>query len=260
MLFNLFKSKPLIDETTAHWLFDCFAWAMQQFDAAFFRDETLLVLPNDRFFPGRVESVEGMAQLIFERVKHYAGVTHWPTRVVDGRHCPSEGPAQLMITGPIRGRQGMMPQEVAQSQRLLIPYDPALVNNPEAMIAAFAHQLAHYLAALAKEPPPGGEQNWAQATEVLAVFLGFGLMFANSAFNVRIPSCGSCAAPAADRQSFLSQYDVSYALAIFAVLKGIPHREVLPHLKNPLRGFYRRAHQAVSANETELARLRQIAA
>lgn len=259
MFPSLFRSKPLLDEPTVAWLFDCYAWALGQFDAQVFREESVLVLPNDRFFPGRVDSVEGMAELIFDRVKGYAGVAHWPTRLADGRQCATEPQAQLLVAGALRGSRGAMPGEVAESQRLVVPYDPAMINNPEAMIASFAHQLAHYLATLAEEPPPGGEQNWTHATEVLAVFLGFGLMFANSAFNVRIQRCGSCGAPPVDRKSFLSQYDTIYALAIFCLLKGIPNRAVLPHLKSPLRRFYKRAVREISANEAGLARLRQIA-
>ena len=198
MLFSLFRNKPLLDEATVSWLFDCYAWALTQFDARVFREESVLVLPNDQFFPGRVDSVEGMAGLIFDKVKAYAGVAHWPTRLVDGRQCTTQPQAQLMIAGALRGSGGVMPETVEDSKRLVVPYDPALINNPEAMIASFAHQLAHYLATLAEAPPPGGEQNWTHATEVLAVFLGFGLMFANSAFNVRIQRCGSCGAPPAD--------------------------------------------------------------
>lgn len=258
MFFSLFQNKPLLDEITVQWLFDTYAWALRQFDPQVFRDESMLVLPNDQFFPGRVDSVEGMANLIFDKVKKYAGVSHWPTQLVDGRQCGTQPQARLVIAGALRGSKGMMPAEVEDAQRLQVPYDPALVNNPEAMIASLSHQLAHYLASLAEEPPPGGEQNWAQATEVLAVFLGFGLMFANSAFNVRISRCGSCGAPPADRESFLSQHDIAYALAIFCVLKGIPNRAVLPHLKGSLRGFYKKAVTEVSANEAALACLQVI--
>lgn len=255
MFSSLFKTKPLLDEATVQWLFDCYAWALAQFDARVFHDETVLVLPNERFFPGRADSPEGMANLIFGRVKEYAGVAHWPTQLVDGRQCSLQPQAQLVVSGALRGSKGSVPVEAVQ--RLQVPYDPALLNNPEAMIAALSHRLSHYLATMAEAPPPGGAQNWAQATEVLAVFLGFGLMFANSAFNIRIPSCGSCGAPAADRQSFLTQHDTTYALAIFCVLKGIPNRAVLPHLKASLRGFYKKAVKEISANEAALARLRQ---
>lgn len=256
MLLSLFKKKPLLDEATEKWLYDTYAWALHQFDAQVFRDESVLVLPNDRFFPGRANSVEAMSNLIFDKVKGYAGVAHWPTQLVDGRQCAAQPQATLVISGALRGSREVTQAEVPEEQRLQVPYDPALVNNPEAMIASLSHQLAHYLASLAEEVPPGGENNWAQTTEVLAVFLGFGLMFANSAFNVRISRCGSCGAPPADRQSFLSQHDITYALAIFCVLKGIPNRAVLPHLKGSLRGFYKKAATEVSANEDALARLR----
>lgn len=239
------------------WLFDCYGWALEQFDAQVFQDEAVLVLPNDRFFPGRVNSVEGMANLIFDKVKEYAGVAHWPTRMVDAHQSVTQPQAKLVIAGALRGSQGVSPEEAEDDQQLLVPYDPALINNPEAMIATLSHQLAHYLATLAKQPPPGGEENWGQVTEVLAVFLGFGLMFANSAFNVRIPRCGRCAPQPVDRQSFLSQYDSTYALAIFSVLKGIHNRAVLPHLKGSLRGFYKKAVKEVLANDVELTRLRQ---
>lgn len=257
MFFSLFKSEPLLDQATVDWLFDCYDWALEQFDARTFHEETVLVLPNDRFFPGRVNSVEGMASLILDKVKAYAGVAHWPTRLVDGRQCSLDTPVTLLVEGGLRGSTGVAPEVVEESQRLPLAYDPALVNNPEAMIATLSHQLAHSLATLAKAPPPGGEPAWAQATEVLAVFLGFGLMFANSAFNVRLPRCGSCAPQPVDRQSFLSQYDTTYALAIFCVLKGIPNREVLPHLKASLRGFYKKAVREVTANTPALERLRR---
>lgn len=238
------------------WLIDTFSWALRNFDATVFRDETLLVQPNDRFFPGRVDSVAGMASLICDRVKGYAGIAHWPTRLLDGRQCQLEEPPQLLLEGPLRGSEGVVPAGVEEGQRLPILYDPALINNPEAMIASFAHTFAHYLGTMAQEPPPGGEENWPHITEVLATFLGFGLLMANSAFNVRIPRCGSCAPAPVDRQSFLSQHDMTYALAIFCILKAIPDREVLPHLKGSLRGFYKRARREAGQSEA-LQRLRE---
>ncbi len=258
MLLQLFNKKPVLDEASVQWLFDTYAWALRNFDAAVFRDHSVLVHPNDRFFPGRVNSVEGMAGLICDRVKGYAGIAHWPTTLLDGRQCQLETAPQLLLEGPIRSTKGNEPEQVEEAQRLPILFDPALINNPEAMIASFAHTFAHYLGTLAKEPPPGGEENWAQMTEVLATFLGFGLLMTNSAFNVRIPRCGSCAPQPVDRQSFLSQYDMTYALAIFCVLKGIPDKEVLPHLKSSLRGFYKRAAKDVAGRDEALVQLRAL--
>lgn len=258
MIFDFLAKKPLLDEENIQWLFDTYAWALKNFDAALFRDHTVLVQPNDRFFPGRVESIDGMAQLIEGKVKGYAGIAHWPTVLRDARQCELTEAAPLLLNGPPRLVDGVVPDAVAESQRLPVYYDSALVNNPEAMIASFAHTFAHYLSTLAPEPPPGGEENWPHVTELLATFLGFGLLMANSAFNVRLPRCGSCAPQPVDRQSFLSQYDLTYALALFCALKGIANSEVTPHLKSSLRGFYKRAVKDVAGRGEALAKLRQL--
>ena len=109
---------------------------------------------------------------------------------------------------------------------------------------------------MSKEPPPGGVENWPHITEVVAVFMGFGLMMANSANTVKIRYCGSCSGPAVERGNALSQYDITYALAIFCCLKEIPMREVLVNLKKSLRPFYKKAAKEVMNKTEELNRIR----
>ncbi len=254
-MLGLLQREPLLDEPTVEWLFAVYAWALRHFDADEFRRRTPLVLPNERFFPGRAESPAAMAELIFGHVRSYAGMGHWPCRLIDNRSCELLPPPQVRISGALRGPQGIVEDAVPDEQRLPVAYDPELVRNPEAMIAGFAHALAHYLGTLAREPVPGGEESWPHATEVLAIFLGFGLMFANSAFNVRIPRCGACAPPPKDRSAFLSQYQSAYALAIFCVLKQIPAGDAARHLKKPLRGYFKRAMKDVAGRTGLLLQL-----
>jgi hypothetical protein len=229
---------------------------LKHFDAELFFRDTILVLPDNRCFPGRAETVEGMASLIFEQVKHYAGLSHWPTRLAEQHSCASVESPQIEIKGALRGPAGRADPSVPDSHRLLISYNPKQLNNPEGMIASFAHALAHYLAQMAQEPPPGGVEYWPQATELLAIYLGFGLMFANSAFTFR-GGCGSCYNPHATRDAYLSEQESTYALAIFAVLKDIPNPAVIGHLKKHLRGFYKQAVQEISGRGEVLARLQQ---
>jgi len=258
MFSRFFNSKPLLEEASAQWIFDSYAWALRNLDAAVFRDETILVTPSNEHFPGREQSLEGMAALIFERVRGYAGMQHWPLQLAAGEICQQPALAVAPVRGALRGSSSMPPAEGEGAAPLLIGYDPQMVANPEAIIAAFAHALAHHLGTMATEPPPGGMQNWPHVTELLGVFMGFGLMFANSAFNVKARSCGSCGGSAPDRYSFLSQYDITYALALFCVLKEIPKREVTNHLKKSLRGFFRDAVKEIGRRTQELERLRGI--
>lgn len=248
-MFGWLRCKPVLDEPSVQWLFDVYAWALRHLDAGVFYGHTQLIVPDGRFFPGQADSPQAMAELILGHVGRHAAMGHWPCRVLDYRQCPEQTPARVAIEGTPRRAGAAPPAEIATEERLLVQYDPAMLRNPEAQIASFAQVLAHYLAALATEPPPGGEENWPHTTEVVAIFLGFGLMFANSAFNVRIQRCGSCAPPPVDRQAVLSQYDTTYALAIFCALKGILASQVTPYLKASLRGYFRRALKDAKCRE-----------
>lgn len=260
MLSRLFHREPPLDEESVQWLFEVFAWALRHLDGELFFRETILVTPTNEHFPGRANSVPAMARLILERTAAYAGMAHWPLRLVG----PGEGPPpaavpQIELSGGLR-RAGDAPTAAsAMKGALPIGYDPALVGNPEALIAGFGQVLAHYLGSAVREPVPGGLQNWPQATEVLGVFLGFGLMIANTAFEFRPRSCGSCGGPPAQREAFLSQYDVTYALAIFCTLKGLPSRAVSRHLKKALRPHFRRCMGDLAHRQSELALLRPAA-
>jgi hypothetical protein len=256
-MFGLFANKPLLEEAQSQWLFDAFAWSLENFDSEIFYRDTVLVLPSNEFFPGRAESLQDMAGLIFEQVKRYAGVSHWPTLLTDQSSCALPGQPQVEIKGALRGPQGIANEAVGPNGRLLIQYNPDQISRPEGIIASFAHTLAHYLGQMAKTPPPGGIDYWPHVTELLAVYMGFGLMFANSAFTFK-GGCGSCYNPNANRNAYLSEQEATYALAIFAVLKQIPNSSVSGHLKGHLRGFYKKAVKEISQRTEDLERLQGV--
>lgn len=255
MIFGLFDNTAPLEEASSQWLFDTFAWSLANFDADLFYRDTQLVLPTNEYFPGRSESAHDMANLIFDQVKSYAGVSHWPTQLVDQTRCPVTQLSQVEIKGALRGPHGISDESVADDRRLQIPYNPQQVSNPEGMIASLVHNLAHNLGQMADQPPPGGAAYWPQATELLAVYLGFGLMFANSAFTFKT-GCGSCYNPNAVRDANLTEYEATYALAIFAVLKDIPASAVTRHLKKHLRGFYKKALKDIHTRGEEITRLK----
>jgi hypothetical protein len=255
MLSKILRPKAVLDEETTLWLFDTFAWALRNLEAGVFYDETILVTPSNEHFPGTENTAHGMANLIFNQVKEYAGLKHWPTKLISmAEGTPGRQP-KIEIKGALRGSKGIMP-DYAVSHRLVIAYNPGQLRDSEVLIADYAHMLGHYLGSMSQELPPGGVENWPHVTEVVAVFMGFGLMMANSAHTVKIRSCGSCSGPAVERSNALSQYDITYALAIFCGLKGIPTRDVLVHLKKSLRPFYKKAAKEVMRQTKELNRIR----
>lgn len=258
-MFGWFGGQNPVSEAEAQWLFDAFAWCLRNFDSGVFYDSSRLVVPSNEYFPGREQSAAGMARLIFGHVKRHAAMAHWPFELVDGSSCALGAAPQVQIQGPLRLAGGpVAPADVAGGMPVV--YDPQLLANPEALIASYAHSLAHYLGQAAREAPPGGSGNWPQATEVLAIFLGFGLMFANSAFEVAVRSCGSCGGNRAQRRSYLTEQQSSYALAIFCALKDIPRGSVLRHLKKSLRSHYRSCARELAGQTASLEALRSVAA
>lgn len=253
-MFGFVGRQKLVEEPMVEWLFDTFEWSLLNFDPQVFYEESRLVIPSNEHFPGRVNSVDGMAQLIFDHVKTYAGMQHWPFVVMNQAACAVPAASPIRIQGALRGSRGTSQQPGEGMSHLVVSYDPKLVSNPEALIASYAHALAHYLGQTAATPPPGGGEYWPHATEVVAVFMGFGLMFANSAFTVPVRSCGSCG-PKAERRSYLTQHESTYALALFGVLRNLPTRSVLKHLKKPLRPFYRQAVKDILDRNEDLDRL-----
>jgi len=248
---KLFSKKPVLDQASATWIIDIFEWSLRHFDQDIFNQHTSLVIPDNRHFPGRADSIDGMAGIVLEKVLEHAGMSHWPCKAVNQMHCGTLPTPEFNFSGGLRKIDGVTDRvatnkAVVTNEPLFIPFDPSLVRQPEALIASLSHGLAQYLAAASGELPPGGEENWIYATEVIAVFLGFGLMLCNTAVTHQIRSCASCA-PRKTYSSALSQFDLCYALAVFCALKKIPVKAVVPHLKRPLRSYFKKALREVQA-------------
>lgn len=254
-MFGLFKKSPVLEVSSSKWLFDAFAWSLQNFDAEYFYNETVLVLPNNDYFPGSAASPEAMANLIFDQVKKYAGIEHWPTRLVEDSSASLEFP-KIEIKGALRGAGGVANDSINDEQKLPILFYPQQISNPEGMISSFAHTVAHHLGQMAGDPPPGGAEHWPHVTELLAIYMGFGVMFANSAFTYSGGGCASCYNPAANRDAYLSEREATYALAIFSVLKDIPITHITKHMKGHLRGVFKKAVKEINNRDSDLQRLK----
>ena len=86
------------------------------------------------------------------------------------------------------------------------------------------------------------------------------MMMADSANTAKIRSCSSCSGPAIERENFLSQFDITYALAIFCCLKGIPVSDAVKNLKSSLRPFFKKAMKDVLRKKPQLRHLREMTA
>ena len=253
-----FSSRPVLDEGTTAWLFDAYAWALESFGSDKFFQHTELVLPNDQFFPDKLEAVDDVAETLFTRVREHAGMAEWPCRLVAQEEDidPVVAPAVLLKGAP-SGPAGTFSVDVRRNE-VQISYNPSQLGRPEALIATFAHELAHYLGHSVEEAPPGGDDFEEYATDLLAVFMGFGVFLANSAFTFSQYTDVHSQGWSAHSQGYLSEEQLTYALAMFLALKGMDKETVEPYLDRNLRKVLKRSLREIGRKTEGMERLRAI--
>lgn len=247
-MFQIFKKQPVLEEDIISWLFSAYAWSLRNIRSSHF-DKIQLIEPTNRFFSGRETSEHGMAELIFEQVKSYVGVSDWPCQLID-RHIYDETRWPVVN---IKAALASLDQQ--EKLPLIILFEPLQARNPEVMIANYVYALSYHLADLAQEPLPCDMEQWPCLLELIGVYLGFGVMFVNTASPKKAGGCGSCRSPLMERQGQLSEDEVTYALAIFCVLKGIPTKQVTPLLKGYQRAFFKRALNDVMVRKDSIENL-----
>lgn len=259
MFAGLFQTKPILDTGSSEWILDTFAWAVEHFDINVFKDDTRLILPTNEFYPGKVNSINEMAQSVFDKTLKYAGMEHWPIQLVQPQHYQPQSLPRLSFDDAMRG-DNAKPVALAEQQQqvIFISYNPNQINQPQDLVASYAQSLASILIAQKGSLPPGGEEFIPQAVDLVACFMGFGVMLANTAYQFK-GGCGSCYNPHANREVALPEQEMLYCLALFSVLKSMPaktvHSQLKPHLKTTFKKAYKELFKSVkqSANPALLA-------
>jgi len=284
---SFLKPKPLVDENSADYIFSTVAWVLQNFDHEEFFNRTRLVAPSNEFFPGRVSSVDEKALNIFRHTLRYAGLRHWPfeLRSMIERETNSECqvqpapqdelalihrnsfPHSAVANGDMddeeiddenMGGYGKEVPVIITQQPLFIFYNPQQTLKPEDLSASYAHVIAQHLIIQSQQLPPGGNQFFAEASEVLASMMGFGVLLANSAYTFR-GGCGSCYNAMANRQPALTELDSVFTLALFCRLKGIKTKAATQHLKKHLKSSYKQAVKQIDQRLEQVNDLKQLA-
>lgn len=233
--------RPLsIDEW--EWQLASFKWLIEEFGGIKENPTNQLVIPSADFFPPTSADPSQKAQQIFDQVKILAGMEDWPTRLNAGDEtrpaAVAPGFGLKHDTHAPAGEYRLV--ENAEGGNIAeIFYNPSHINQPEQLIATFAHELAHYLMSGAKTPPPGGWKIHELTTDLAAVYLGFGTFLANSASNFSAFTEFDQMGWQHERQGYLSEHAFVCAIAIWETLAG---RDVLlatpflkPHLAKDLK-------------------------
>jgi hypothetical protein len=256
-MFNFLKTKPLLTDDDAQWILSTFHWALTKFDSEEFFQRTQLIEPNDKFFPGVVDSHQAMASNVFSATLKYTGLSHWPIQLVHPSTFNNQSPTLLHVDfndGIKRNSSEQGTTPFHHHLPLAITYNLNQTLKPEDLSASFSHQIAQHLVAQSQSVPLGGEEYFAEATEIIAVFMGFGILMSNSAYTFK-GSCGSCYNAHANRHASLSEDKIIFSLALFCHLKGIKSSSVTKHLKKYLCRYFKQAVHQIDSYPVQLQAL-----
>lgn len=243
---GLFGPSLDIDRDEFEWLAACFAWIERTLGAQDKRDgfvPTLVLSDNTALASANT------ANDLFLAVKSLAGLEAWECRLEKGeprRERVDTGIETGLVSEPGR----TMGTFSIENNVPVVRYDPTLVRNPETLTATFAHELAH-LVIHSLGTPPGGEALEEHATDLMAVYLGFGVFLANSARNFSQFTDGAMHGWSSETSGYLSENALVTAVAIFEARFG-SEEHTAAMLKDYLRSPYRKAQRYLQKRYPEL--------
>jgi hypothetical protein len=255
-IFGWFRNERLLDHGSVEWQLQCFEWLLKHTGGMEAYRQRRLVLPTLEFFPSDGLSGYDLAQRIFEEVKVWAGMGAWPCLLEQQDESQKTLIASKHLLMPPSDHSPAGTFRTLKEGGAVISYHPRNLQNPMALVATFAHELAHYRTAGFPEPPPGGWEMWEPVTDVAAVFLGFGIFLANSRFHFEHFTEDSGKGLRWQRsgyrwqnQGYISDAEVLHMHALVSKVLGASAGVTLPHLKSSLRGIYKRMYKDVSDRE-----------
>lgn len=252
-----FKRKPLLDEETADWHLENFEWLVSCYAESQSFSTAKLVLPKPSFFLTDDEKGHAKAERIFSQVKEYCQIAHWPTELVRGDPFLTPGRTLFEVQ---HGKSVLGTYDGYSSNKIRITYAPNLLDNPQALIAVLAHEIGHGIIHAAPMKPVCADDEHEFLTDLAAVYLGFGVFLANTAFQFtqwRDDALGTQGWHSA-RSGYLPEADLIFATAIFLRAKNIDPAEARSCLKPHLATMLDKALRDLDAREPDIARIRAL--
>ncbi len=232
-------------------------WFASEFEGMERLKQTPLILPTAEFFKSNGASGHQLAEGLFEQVKAHADMSDWPCKLVEGERSRdamvAEGLTLQHSGGPALGTFGL------EGESITITYDPAQLDQPEFLIATFAHELAHYLLHSSKMHPPGGHDMEEHATDLAAVLMGFGVFLTNSARSFEQFHTVGGSGWQSQLRGYLSENALITAHALFVTLTDAPINDAEQYLKSYLRKPFSRAMRFFGGLDRPVADLIQAA-
>jgi hypothetical protein len=255
-VLGLFGRGSILESEDEGWQLDTWVWLLTHFGGLKRLKRSPIVTATRAFFPPTEAKSEARAAHIFECVKKHAKMTNWPCKLL----AQPERPRGEMMGIGFSTDKGGLPLgtfSVADGE-VTITYDPTTIGDPAVLVATLIHELAHYRLAPVRDEMPGGHEMHEFATDLMTVFLGFGLFGANRAFNFQQHGDTYSHGWRSSHHGYLREPDWSFALAVFLNLRSEPPESLKDFLKPHLYSDVKKAVRYLMKNDSLLEAHRKI--
>lgn len=220
-----------VDEDVRRWVEARMQWLVREFGEDRLRSVTV-VTPTTEFFPGRWKATQEAAEALAERIAGYMGLDF---REIDVY--AYDNPRNELGFGPSSVAAGLF--QVDEDGRFAIGYDVASIEDPLQLAATFAHELAH-VHLLGHDRVDSNERDHELLTDLCCVFLGMGVIVANSGVYEKNLRRGNYEAWEIGRMGYLDLRTFGYAFAVLAQLRGEEQPEWANFLRLDIRSTMRK--------------------
>lgn len=238
-------------------MIDRLGWIIETFGPEKPIASTELVLPLPGYFSFDADTPEARAEQIFRRTAVYCGVADWDVDLTPfDRNRPHEVGTFWHLRPAADAPAGTFSLS-PDSNRPQISYASDLIETPVVLIATFANEISHLVLMTRERPDWMGEAEEELVTDLFAVYLGFGVFLANSAFQFDQSSSFDRQGWSSSRLGYLSEDTLLFAIAMFLAVQRQSEIEVTA-LKPGLRKRFDKARKQVAALSTEVTELRNL--
>jgi hypothetical protein len=227
--------------------------------------EAQVVLPTAECFPDPYDKTPGAAEMLFRRVCGYMGVDR---KRIELHIFPDETEELRAILpywhGNSSGCAGFYTHDTAGEQddpgdepHMLVALRSTQLKDPLPLVATMAHELGHVIllgGGLMNPKTPDHEP----MTDLLTVFLGFGIFNANSAARFQQRQEERRYSWSMQRLGYLPEEVYGYALAKFATEGSEEKAEWTKHLSTNVRAYYKRSLSWLAKNKFQVTMAKPI--
>jgi len=250
-----FSSKLPVDDDERLWVDEGFARLEKMLGRSRLL-EAKVIEPIPEHFPDAYDASEAAAEILFARVCDYMQVER---RRLKLEIFPDET-EELRETSHWNintGRQAAgvyIRDEAAEKEedRVAIALRSTLLKEPIALVATVAHELGHVIL-LGGGHMDRNTPDHEPMTDLLTVFLGFGIFSANSAARFKQYSDAGWHGWSMQRLGYLPQEVYGYALAKFAAERSESKPEWSRHLSTNVRVYFKRSRAWLAKNAKPVA-------